>query len=409
MWVRTQLKIGWSDLFATVSRSLLPLDQTHEKQRAETYFSNTRNTIACLSVRSGFDLLLQGLDLKPGDEVVFSALNVRAMVKVLNNLGLGAVPVDVDLATMQPRMDKLRQAITPRSKVFVVAHLFGTRLDLSESFAFVKSKGLVTVEDCAQAFNGRVYQGSSLADAVMYSFGPIKTATALGGALVIVRDHLLHQRMNEIQSRYPVQSSSQHRKRAIKFITLKAATAPLVLGFIYRYYRMRGMSYEDGLADKVRDVAPLKTMDKMRLQPSALMLWLMNRRIYSFDMAPLQERAAKGRILSALIAKSVHLPGQASKHHDFWVFPMLVKQPKEMIANLRAAGFDAADLPRSQHIAAPTDRPQLEPEAAAKLMRDIVIVPCYADMPDAEIRRLAEVVQKATTENPDAVRALAAE
>jgi perosamine synthetase len=397
MWVRTQLKIGWLDLIATAARGLLPLDMAEERQRAETYFSGSQNAIACLSVRSGFDLLLQCLDLKPGDEVVFSALNVRAMIKVINNLGLVAVPVDIDLATMQPRMDRLRAAITSRSKVFVVAHLFGTRLDLREAFAFVKSKGLVTVEDCAQAFNGRDYQGTSLADIVMYSFGPIKTATALGGALLIVHDQGLRQRMMDTQNGYPVQASSQHRKRALKFLGLKAATLPPVLGAIFRYYRMRGMSYEDGLADKVRDVAPLKTVDKMRLQPSALMLWLMNRRLYRFDMQSLEHRAKKGRNLSTMISQAVHLPGQSSEHHDFWVFPMLVERPKEMIAALRDAGFDAADLPRSQHIAAPPDRPQLEPEAAANLMRDIVIVPCYGDMPDPEIERLAGVVRRVAT------------
>ena len=43
--------------------------------------------------------------------------------------------------------------------------------------------GLLLWEDCAQAFDGR-YAGHPEADAVMFSFGPIKTATALGGVIV---------------------------------------------------------------------------------------------------------------------------------------------------------------------------------------------------------------------------------
>ncbi len=395
MWVRTQLKISFSDLLATVARSMWPLDLASEKNAAESFFTGKDDAIATFSVRSGFDLLLRALDLQPGDEVVFTALNVRAMIKVVNALGLVPVPVDVDLATMQPRMDKLRQALSPRSKVFVAAHLFGTRLDLAPAFAEVRARGVLAVEDCAQAFNGRSYQGSPLADVVMYSFGPIKTATALGGALLLVRQPALRQRMRDIQNAYPVQSNAKHRNRAVKFISLKAATLPLVLGGIYKYYKSRGKDYEDSLADRVRDVAPLKTVDKMRIQPSALMLWLINRRLRLFDTQHLQQRERKGRTLSRLIGKRVELPGQEGGHHDFWVFPILVTEPKKLIQALRQEGFDAADLPRSQHIAAPAHRPELEPAAAARLMRDIVIVPCYADMPDTEIHRMASVMEQA--------------
>jgi perosamine synthetase len=395
MWVRTQLKISWTDLLAAYLKSARRLDRSVEQTRAEHFFSSEGNAIAVYSVRSGFDLALQALGLKSGDEVVFSALNVRAMIKVVNALGLVPVPVDVDLATMEPRLDKLKEAITPRSKVFVAAHLFGTRLDLSASFSYAKSKGLLVIEDCAQAFNGKSYMGSALADVVMYSFGPIKTATALGGGVLRVNMPPLLKRMRDIQSRYPIQPDAKHRKRILKFIGLKAATNPYILGLIYRYYRMKGQNYEDSLADRVRDVAPLKTVDAMRIQPSALMLWMINRRLTAFESQELTVRASKGALLTRLVRNAANLPGQACRHHDYWVYPVLVNEPKKLIDAMREEGFDAADLPRSQHIAAPPDRPHLEPTAAASLMKQIVILPCYASMPDAEIERQAKVLRAA--------------
>ena len=253
----------------------------------------------------------------------------------------------------------------------------------------------MAVEDCAQAFNGSEYLGSNLADLVMYSFGPIKTATALGGAVIKVNGAKLLDRMRAIQSKYPVQPDAKHRKRVVKFIGLKSATNPFVLGMIYRYYKMKGENYEDSLADRVRDVAPLKTVDNMRIQPSGLMLWMINRRLYAYRPAEIEERSGKGRLLTSLISNAAHLPGQASRHHDYWVYPVLVRDPKKLISALREEGFDAADLPRSQHIAAPDNRPELEPHSAAALMRDIVILPCYAAMPDAEIKRQAKVLRRA--------------
>jgi perosamine synthetase len=400
MWVRTQLKIDWGDLLSGLAASFKAAERPGEIRRAEAYFSDSGDTIAAYSVRSGFDLLLQALDVKPGDEVIFSALNVRGMVKIVRDAGLIPVPVDLDLAHMGPSVERLKAAITKRSRVFVAAHLFGTRLDLDPMFELAKAHGLITVEDCAQAFNGRSYPGSAAADLNMFSFGPIKTATALGGALIRVKDPKLRDRMRDIQSHYPVQPEAKHRKRILQFMGLKLVTARPVLAAIYRFYNAKGEDYEDKLADRVRDVAPLKTAKNMRFQPSATMLHLMNRRLARFDMEQVSARQRKGERLSGLIGTSVVQPAQANAHHDYWVFPLLVSEPRKFIEALRREGFDAADLPRSQHIAAPQDRPGLDPKTAAAAMRDLIVVPCYEAMSDRELVRQAAVIKRIAAEVP---------
>lgn len=429
MWVRTQLKIGWGDLFAGMRFGLAPPDRQAELQKAETYFGG--NTMAAYSVRSGFDLLLQALDLKRGDEVIFSALNVKGMVRVAREAGLVPVPVDLDIAHMGPSLERLETAITPRSKVLVVAHLFGARLDLDPLFALARSKGIIAIEDCAQAFNGRDYPGSPAADVSMFSFGPIKTATALGGALIGVKDEKLRSKMLAIQASYPMQPDKQHLKRIVQFMGLKIVTMPKVLAAIF-YVQDRKKRrtaapvaamaksqpvpavaepsasssdsvaspkpakqvYEDRLADLVRDVAPLKTSANLRQQPSAAMLALMNRRLVQFDADMIHERTRKGELLRDQLNGSVVMPAQLNAHHDYWVFPLLVSEPRKFISGLRVEGFDASDLPRSQHIAAPPGRPALEPKIAAKAMKDLIVVPCYDAMPDSELKRMAAVIRK---------------
>jgi dTDP-4-amino-4,6-dideoxygalactose transaminase len=429
MWVRTQLKIGWSDLFAGVRYGLTPADRAAELKKAEAYFGD--DAIAAYSVRSGFDLLLQALELKPGDEVMFSALNVKGMVRIVREAGLVPVPVDLDIAHMGPSLERLEAAITLRSKVFVAAHLFGARLDLDPLFTLARSKGIVAVEDCAQAFNGREYPGSRAADVSMFSFGPIKTATALGGALIRVNNARLRDRMRAIQANYPLQPDKKHLKRVLQFMGLKIITVPWVLAAIFAWQDRKKrqkqgataatevkppasqaavnsqivslnrqppptpkQKYEDRLADLVRDVAPLKTATNLRQQPSAAMLALMNRRLAQFDMAMIRERTRKGELLRDQLNGSVVMPAQANAHHDYWVFPLLVNEPHKFIEGLRIEGFDASDLPRSQHIAAPPDRLSLEPRIAAKAMKDLIVVPCYDAMPDSELVRMAKVIRK---------------
>jgi dTDP-4-amino-4,6-dideoxygalactose transaminase len=73
---------------------------------------------------------------------------------------------------------------------------------------------------------------------------------------------------------------------------------------------------------------------------------------------------------------------------------MLVDQPQAFIDGLREKGFDCANLPRSQAVSPPEDRPQLEPKLAAQALSDLVVVPCYPGMPDSEIQREAEAIRE---------------
>ena len=104
----------------------------------------------------------------------------------------------------------------------------------------------------------------------------------MAGALIRVKDPDLRERMRDIQSHYPLQPEAKHRKRILQFMGLKLITARPVLAAIYRFYNARGEDYEDKLADRVRDVAPLKSAKNMRFQPSVTMLHLMNRRLARF-------------------------------------------------------------------------------------------------------------------------------
>jgi perosamine synthetase len=399
VWARTQLKISYRDLFAGLAASFRSLDAASERRAAEAYFG-TGDAIATFSVRTGFDLLLTALDLKPGDEVIFSALNVKGMVRVVRELGLVPVPVDVDLATMAPRLEALERAITPQSRVFVAAHLFGARMDFDAVFACARKKGLLVVEDCAQAFNGHDYHGHPDADACLFSFGPIKTATALGGALVRIKAAPLRERMRRIESLYPRQSEAKQRKRIMQFIALKLVASRLALGAAYRCFRLLGRDYEDALADRVRDVAPLKTAKNLRISPSATLLNLMNRRLGNFDMNEIAERTKAGDYLRDCLGQSVEIPAMANRHRDYWAFGILVSAPAAMIAALRQAGFDAATLNRSQHIAAPPARENLEPVTAANALRDLVILPCYAAMPRRELLRMATRIKQLAATMP---------
>ncbi len=394
MWARTKLRINWGDLVQGGLACLGGQSRKDAVGEVENFWGHEDDGIAAYSVRSGFDLLLQALNLDPGDEVLFSALNVKGMISIAKREGLQPVPVDLDLEHMAPRLDALEKAITPRSKVLVIAHLFGTVVDFNPIIELAHKHGILVVEDCAQAFFGKTFKGHEKSDVCLFSFGPLKSTTALGGAIARVSDPTLRQRLRDIQSSYQLQAGRDQFVRVLKFSAIKAVTAPGILAIVHRLLKARGKSYDDLLANPVRNIAKLGSSKKLRYQPSTAMLRLLAYRLRNFDEPELKQRSDMGATLSSLIGTSVSQPAIDNSAHSYWVFPVVAEHPHEFISALREKGFDAADLPRSRAVEAPADRPDLRPETAEIVLKNLVILPCYPGMSNDEISRLAGCVKE---------------
>ncbi len=393
LWPRTILNIGWTDLAAGAMACAIGGDRTKLLTKVESYWPN-EEAIACFSVRSGLDLLIQAMDLKPGDEVLFSALNIKGMVNVARRAELVPVPLDFETATLTPTVETFKKAVTAKAKVLIVAPLFGSRLDLDKLIDAAHAAGLLVVEDSAQAFCGKEYAGHPKADVAMFSFGPLKTSTALGGALINVRDAALRARMREIQNAYAVQPTAKQVKRIAQFALLKLVTLPTVYGAAHRIHALFGGEFEDKLVEKVRNVAVLKKTNNLRFKPSTALLALLWRRLERFNAATSAQRMKKGRRLAELLDGALELPATDTPYLDYWQFGVLVDSVGEFIAHMRKHGFDAANLPRSQPVAAPEDRPELAPHNATDLLARLVIVPCYSTLPDSDLQRLANTAKQ---------------
>jgi hypothetical protein len=188
MYVRHRLDLSVGDIFFGVFSCGRRLRSEKLEASVIRVCSLEEEGLVCFSVRSGWDLWLCAQGLRAGDEVLVSAITHPAMIRIIQEHGLRAVPVDIDPGTLAPRPWMLEAALTPRTRVVLVAHLFGGRMDLGGIAKFARDRGLLLVEDCAQAFQGPKRMGDPAADVSMYSFGTLKTSTALGGSVLRVGD-----------------------------------------------------------------------------------------------------------------------------------------------------------------------------------------------------------------------------
>jgi UDP-2-acetamido-2-deoxy-ribo-hexuluronate aminotransferase len=164
----------------------------------ETYL-DVKHVIPCANGTDALQIALMALGLKPGDEVITPSFTYIATTEVMALLGLKPVFVEVDEQTFCLDPNKIRDAITPKSKAIVPVHLYGQAADMDAIMAIANEYGLFVVEDNAQAIgcdyhhqNGRISKTGTIGTIGCTSFFPSKNLGCYGdgGAICTNNDEL---------------------------------------------------------------------------------------------------------------------------------------------------------------------------------------------------------------------------
>ncbi|MBI2461736.1 MAG: DegT/DnrJ/EryC1/StrS family aminotransferase, partial [Candidatus Rokubacteria bacterium] len=162
-----------------------------------------RHAVGVASGSDALRLALVALGVGPGDEVLTSAFSFIASGTAVLQAGARPVFVDVepDTLNLDPRV--VEAALTPRTRAIVAVHLFGLPAAMDPLAGLAASRGLLLVEDAAQAF-GAEYAGrpvGGFGDAAALSFYPTKGLGAYGDAgMVLTRHPETAQRLRRLRN-----------------------------------------------------------------------------------------------------------------------------------------------------------------------------------------------------------------
>lgn len=296
-------------------------------------------SLPCLSVRTGFDLLLSALKLEPGSEILVTNINIPDMFAIMAEHGLRVIPLTVDKDTLGISAEQLKEAITPNTKLLLVAHLFGAVMPTDVLLQVAKAHGLIVVEDCAQAYDG-VYQGNAQSDVVMFSFGLIKTNTALTGAVLYFSSQALFAEVSVLNHQLPVQPKRIYFKKILNATLIKLFTKRLLFQWAYVLCKRSNKDFDALLSSFTRGFPGEALMNKIRHQPCAANLLMLHHK-YSQDISKQiqQRKALAAQLLQGLNER--YRVGAANAQHTHWVLPIEVPVPVSLVVKLRGAGFDA--------------------------------------------------------------------
>ncbi len=146
-----------------------------------------------VGVANGLDALvlcLRALNLAHGSEVLVPSNTYIATILAVLQAGLVPVLVEPRIEDYNMDPDRLRPALTPKTRAILVVHLYGRLAQMEAIMAFARDQGLYVVEDCAQAHgaerNGK--KAGAWGHVNAWSFYPTKNLGALGDAGAVTTD-----------------------------------------------------------------------------------------------------------------------------------------------------------------------------------------------------------------------------
>jgi len=153
----------------------------------EQEFAAYHSAKYCVGVSNGLDaiiLALRALNLPSGSEVIVPSNTYIATILAVVASNLKPVLVEPDIHTYNIDPAKIEAAITSKTKVLLVVHLYGKLCDMDAIMHIKQKHGLYLIEDCAQA-HGATYKkrkAGTFGEFGAFSFYPTKNLGALGDA-----------------------------------------------------------------------------------------------------------------------------------------------------------------------------------------------------------------------------------
>lgn len=151
--------------------------------------------IATSSCTGALHMGLAALGISPGDEVILADTNWIASAAPITYLGAKPVFVDIlpDTWCLDPQ--RVREAITPKTKAIIAVHLYGNLCDMDELMAIGEQHGIPVIEDAAEAI-GSIYRGKragAIGKFGAFSFHGTKTLTTGEGGMFVTNDADLYE------------------------------------------------------------------------------------------------------------------------------------------------------------------------------------------------------------------------
>jgi len=234
--IRAEVEAGWRELLDSNAWVGGAVVDRFEQAWAE--YCRTDHAIGVANGTDALHLVLRGLGIGAGDEVIVPANTFIATAEAVVLAGARPRFVDVDPDSLLLTPEALDAAVNSSTAAVLPVHLYGHMADIAGLGAVARRHGIALIEDAAQA-HGAARDGiraGSAGTAACFSFYPGKNLGAFGdGGAVTTDDRALaatvrslanHGRSDEDRYHHP-NIGTNSRLDALQAVVLRAKLARL--------------------------------------------------------------------------------------------------------------------------------------------------------------------------------------
>ena len=165
-------------------------------------FCGVKNAVCASSGTAAIFLSLLALDIKAGDEVIVPSFSFIASAAPVIQVGAKPVFVDVEARTYTADPERIREAVTKRTKAIFPVHMFGHPANMDPILEIAEENDLYVIEDACQA-HGAEYKGrkvGGIGHVACFSFYPSKNMTVCGdGGSVVTNDEEIAEKIRMLR------------------------------------------------------------------------------------------------------------------------------------------------------------------------------------------------------------------
>jgi dTDP-4-amino-4,6-dideoxygalactose transaminase len=153
-------------------------------------YKGAKYAVAVNSCTAALHLSILAAGIKPGDEVITTAMTFCSTVNAIIHAGAKPVLADVDLATMNIDPNEIEKKITTKTKAILPVHFAGRPCEMEIICDIARRHKLKIIEDCAHAIETE-YQGQkagTFGDFGCFSFYVTKNVVTGEGGMVLTKN-----------------------------------------------------------------------------------------------------------------------------------------------------------------------------------------------------------------------------
>lgn len=272
--------------------------------------------------------ILKAMGVKEGDEVIIPAFTCVVVPNAILYLGAKPVYVDISVEDYNTDINKLKEAVTSKTKVIVCQNTFGLSSNIEEIVELAKQNNLFTIEDCTHGFGG-FYNGKpngSYCDAAFYSTQWNKPySTGIGGFL-LVNNNLLVDQVKKFESEKIKPTLIDNIILALLLLFRYYFVNRFTYWYLIKLYRFlsnHNLIIGSTQGDELSDVSMPKKYFK---DISAVQIYMGIRKLRKlYDINTLRQKNAKDYSHFLKTNKKTFVNGKFFKNHLFLKYPLLVK------------------------------------------------------------------------------------